>query len=154
MERSNWGRKPGQEHILAVRMTRSGWEEALSSAVLTAPDEATYADHDEWRRLFDKALVHVQWDPERSIRGASLGHRSIQVGLSRHVIRRYVDEWVVDIKDYTPMVRKMYELLQSGRAEKAGELLPEERPYPVADEIGKRLGVGGSDVAGRRLTTA
>ncbi len=37
MERSNWGRKSGQEHILAVRMTRKGWEEALSLAVLTHP---------------------------------------------------------------------------------------------------------------------
>ena len=30
MERSNWGRKVGQERILAVRITREGWEEALS----------------------------------------------------------------------------------------------------------------------------
>jgi hypothetical protein len=26
MHRSNWGRKSGQERILAVRMTRVGWE--------------------------------------------------------------------------------------------------------------------------------
>ena len=35
MERSNWARKPGQERVLAVRITREGWETALSQAVLT-----------------------------------------------------------------------------------------------------------------------
>jgi hypothetical protein len=30
MERSNWAQKAGQEHILAVRVLRSGWDEALS----------------------------------------------------------------------------------------------------------------------------
>src|ERR1043166_646592 len=44
MERSNWGRKPGQEHILAVRITREGWEEALSQAVLTSPEKSVYRD--------------------------------------------------------------------------------------------------------------
>jgi hypothetical protein len=32
MERSNWGRKPAQEYVRAVRITRAGWEEALSMA--------------------------------------------------------------------------------------------------------------------------
>ncbi|MEV4573969.1 DUF4291 family protein [Nonomuraea jabiensis] len=40
MHRSNWTRKPGQERVLAVRMTRQGWEEALSQAVLTTADPA------------------------------------------------------------------------------------------------------------------
>jgi hypothetical protein len=30
MERSNCGRKPGQEYILAVRITRAGWNETLA----------------------------------------------------------------------------------------------------------------------------
>lgn len=29
MERSNWGQKSGQEHILAVHIKRSGFDEAL-----------------------------------------------------------------------------------------------------------------------------
>ena len=58
-------------------------------------------------------------DPERTLRGAGLPYYSIQVGLSRHVIREYVDEWVAGIEDYTPRVRKIYDLLQSGQADKA-----------------------------------
>src|SRR5579862_2673190 len=84
MERSNWGQKSGQEYILAVRIKRSGWQEALSLGVLTHPEKALYKNADQWKTEFEKAVVHVQWDPERSIRGANLPYDSIQVGLSRH----------------------------------------------------------------------
>jgi hypothetical protein len=141
MERSNWGQKPGQEHILAVRITRSGWEEALSQAVLTHPDMAVYRDHDDWKQQFDGALVHIQWDPERSIRGAALDYKSIQIGLSRHIIEKYVNEWTVGINDYTPLVRKLYRLINSGGAVKAKALLPKERIYPLPPEIARRIGM-------------
>ncbi|MFJ4653316.1 DUF4291 family protein [Nocardia sp. NPDC088792] len=81
MHRSNWARKPGQERILAVRITREGWEEALVQAVLTSPERRVYSGAAQWRAMFKHAAVHVQWDPEYSIQGAKLDHRSIQVGL-------------------------------------------------------------------------
>ena len=34
--RSNWARSRGQERILAVRMTRTGWDAALGEGVLTS----------------------------------------------------------------------------------------------------------------------
>lgn len=139
MERSNWGQKSGQEFILGVRIKRSGWEEALSLAVLTHPEPSIHGSADAWRAQFDQALVHVQWDPERSIRGATLPYDSIQVGLSRHIIRRSVDKWVVAIQDFTPLVKKIHGLVKSGDADKAKKLLPRERVYPVKDEIGGRI---------------
>ena len=87
--------------------------------------------------------MHVQWDPERSLRGAGLPYYSIQVGLSRHVIREYVDDWVVRIEDDTPRVRKIYDLLQSGQADRARRQLPPERVYPVSAEVGRRLLIEG-----------
>ncbi|MDQ2800841.1 MAG: DUF4291 domain-containing protein, partial [Armatimonadota bacterium] len=108
MERSNWGQKTGQEHILAIRITRAGWEEALSQAVLTHPEKGVYRDPEDWRRQFEQAPVYVQWDPERSLRGESQNYKSIQVGLSRHIIERYVSEWITEIRDLTPLTRKLY----------------------------------------------
>jgi hypothetical protein len=143
MERSNWGRKSEQEYILAVRISRAGWEDALSKAVLTSPKKSVYRDYDDWRHQLDDALVHVQWDPERSIRGASLDYYSIQVGLSRQIISKYVDGWTIEIRDYTPTVRKMYALLHSGQVEKAKRHLPIERIYPIDEKIGKRIGMFG-----------
>jgi len=130
MERSNWGLKPNQERILAVRITRAGWEEALSLAVLTHPDLAVYGDYDTWRASMDKAQVHVQWDPERNLRGGKLEHRSIQVGLSRNIVERYVNEWTTNIADITPRVRKIHTLMQQGKADAAERLLPLEQVYP------------------------
>ncbi len=141
MERSNWGQKAGQEHVLAVRITRTGWEQALAMAVLTHPEKGIYRDEEDWRRQFEQAPVYVQWDPERALRGTPLDYKSIQVGLSRHVIEQYVKEWIVGIQDMTPLVRKMHTLIQSGQATKAKGFLPKERAYPVAEMIRKRLGM-------------
>jgi hypothetical protein len=141
MARSNWARKPGQETILAVRISREGWEEALALAELTHPDRRVYPSSDVWRQRFAKAVVHVQWDPERTLRGATQDARSIQVGLSRHVIDRYVDDWTVEIRDVTPLVRKIHRLLQDGREPQAKDLLPKERVYPVSSMIADRLGL-------------
>ncbi|MET9922704.1 DUF4291 domain-containing protein [Streptomyces sp. NPDC059605] len=129
MHRSNWAQKPGQERILAVRITREGWEEALSRAVLTTSDPAAVS----------RAPVHVQWDPERSLRGAALNHYSIQVGVGRGLIRTFAEEWVVGLTDVTPQVRKIAKLGQGGRATQAARLLPPERIYPVPPAVAKSL---------------
>ncbi|MFD0363637.1 DUF4291 domain-containing protein [Nocardia sp. GCM10030253] len=141
MARSDWGRKPGQEMVLAVRITRSGWEEALGSAELTHADKRVYRSTDEWRERFARALVRVQWDPEKTLRGATLDARSIQVGISRHVVGRYFDDWTVAIDDLTPTVRKIHRLLQDGQDHRAKDLLPRERTYPIGAELAHRLGI-------------
>jgi hypothetical protein len=121
MHRSNWARMPGQERVLAVRMTRQGWEEALSRAVLTTADPAAVA----------QAAVHVQWDPERSPRGAALNHYSVQVGIGRHLIRTFNDDWIVSLTDLTPRVRRAAALMRTGHAAQAQRLFPTERAYPL-----------------------
>lgn len=92
-----------------------------------------------WNAEFEKAPVHVQWDPERSIRGADVGINSIQVGLGRTVIERYVNDWVIEIRDMTPLVRKLHALVGAGQVANARKLLPPERIYPVEPNIAKRL---------------
>ena len=72
MHRSNWGLKSGQERVLAVRLKRSGWEKALSLAVHTTFVPGVFATPAEWAEQFAAAAVHLQWDPERSLRGAGL----------------------------------------------------------------------------------
>ena len=139
MHRSNWARKPGQKRILAVRVTRTGWEQALSQAVLTAPVPAIHGSTAAWNTAFGRADVHVQWDPERSLRGAALNHYSIQVGIGRALIRTYATDWVVGLTDLTPTVHKIDTLVRAGRAAKAERLLPSERPYPIAPAIAHNI---------------
>jgi hypothetical protein len=139
MERSNWGQKPQQEMILAVRIKRSGWEQALLSGVLTSYEPKVHRSLEDWQKQFASAVVHVQWDPERSLRGADVGYDSIQVGLSRHVIQDYVQNWIVGIEDYTPLVRKLHDLIRRGHSDKAAKLLPKEKPYPVSADVARKL---------------
>ncbi|MET9649998.1 MULTISPECIES: DUF4291 domain-containing protein [unclassified Streptomyces] len=133
MHRSNWARKPGQERVLAVRITREGWEEVLSRAVLTTADPAALA----------QAAVHVQWDPERSPRGAALNHYSIQVGIGRPLIRTFTDEWIVGLTDLTPQVRKASALIRTGHASKAHRWFPAERAYPMPQTLQDVVSPGG-----------
>jgi hypothetical protein len=139
MHRSNWARKSGQERILAVRLTRTGWEQALAQAMLTAPEPAIHGGDGAWTAAFDAASVHVQWDPERSLRGAALNHYSIQVGVGRALIRAYAEDWVVGLTDLTPTVHKIATLVRAGQTAKAQRLLPPERPYPLDANIARRI---------------
>ena len=139
MERCNWARKPGQERVLAVRITREEWETALSQAVLTSYERGVYVDREDWQRQIKHARVNVQWDPERTLSGASLDIRAIQVGLSRHVVPDYVEKWTTEIRDMTPQVRRIAELVKEGRRDRAAEMLPKERPYDLPAEIARRL---------------
>lgn len=141
MERSGWGTKSNQERILAVRITRAGWDLCLQEGVLTAFDSSIHGSADKWREEFQSAAVHVQWDPERSIHGKKLEHRAIQVGLSRSVIARYVNEWTREIKDLTQLTRKLRELRKAGKHSEAKRLLPPERVYKVDEQTGERLGL-------------
>ena len=142
MHRSNWGNKAGQERTLAVRMSRVGWDKALAMGVVTSYEPTVFRSPDDWSDQFRRATVHVQWDTERSLRGAALPMFSIQVGLSRHFIREFVDDWILGIDDLTPRVATIRTLLRSGQAEKARRHLPAERAYPVTPAIGRMLLVG------------
>lgn len=141
MERCGWASKPGQERVLAIRISRAGWEEALSQATLTTFEPALYGDFDAWRRSLEHAPVRVQWDPERDLRGRPQERRAIQVGISRDLIARYVNEWTLEIRDVTPLVRAVRRLLDDGRATDAQARLPRERLYPTPDTLARRLGM-------------
>lgn len=139
MHRSNWGFKSNQENILAVHIKRSAWKRALALGILTHPEKSVYPDSSRWEEEFKNAKVHIQWDTERSYRGAAQDNYSIQVGLSLQIIQEYVDEWIVKIEDITPTVRKLYNFIKSGNMKNFNKLLPKERVYEVSKELKKKL---------------
>ena len=141
MARSNWGHKSGQEHILAIRLKRSGWDRALSLGALTSFEAKVNGCQSKWQSQFEDAVVHVQWDPERTIHGKKLEHRSIQVGLGRQIIKEFTDEWILEIKDFTPLARKIRSLYLAGNKRRAKDQLPLELVYTIETDVGKRLGM-------------
>jgi hypothetical protein len=140
MYRCGWAEKPGQERVLAIEITRTGFEWALTHACLSHFDRARHDDRSEWSRKLKASPVRVQWDPERSLRLAPLPYRSLQVGLSGEAVYRYVDEWTVAVTDVTPSVREIRDLLHAGDERAAVDLLPSERPYPLPAEVSAVIG--------------
>ncbi|MFB7279009.1 DUF4291 domain-containing protein [Streptomyces hydrogenans] len=135
MYRCGWGTKEGQERVLAVEITREGFEWALRHACLSHYERGVHADHDVWREELKRAPARVQWDPERDLSLQPLPHRSLQLGLTGEAARRYADEWIVAITDVTESAHRIHTHVREGDLDAARRLLPDERPYPVRDEI-------------------
>ncbi|MBZ9596541.1 DUF4291 domain-containing protein [Streptomyces erythrochromogenes] len=134
MYRCGWATKADQETVLAVEITREGFDRALRDACLSHYEAGVHADRAAWRESLRGAPARVQWDPERDLHLNPLPYRSLQLGLSGPASRAYADEWTVSIRDVTPLAREVHGLLRSGAQgaeEAARALLPVETPYPA-----------------------
>lgn len=140
MYRSGWATKPGQEHVLAIRMSRTGFEWALTHSCLSHFEEGTYESHEQWAARRDATPVRIQWDPERSLTLQPLSYRSLQVGLSGEAARRYVNEWITNITDITKQVHQIHHLVEANNHPEALAMLPTEHPYPLPSPIATIIG--------------
>ncbi|MEV6328466.1 DUF4291 domain-containing protein [Streptomyces sp. NPDC051909] len=139
MYRCGWGLKEGQEVVLAVEISREGFEWALRNAALSHYVRGFHADRAAWQRELRGAPARVQWDPERDLHLRPLEYRSLQLGLAGEASRRYADEWTVGIRDVTPLAREIHALVRERRLAEAERLLPAERPYAVPDGLLDRV---------------
>jgi len=140
MHRCGWATKPGQERVLAIEVTRDGFEWALAHSCLSHFECATHDSPVAWEVMRDASPVRVQWDPDRSLAGERLARRAIQVGLSGEAVHRYCDEWIRSITDITATVHEAGELVTAGRVADAGGELPAERAYPLSPALARRIG--------------
>ena len=127
MYRSGWATKPNQEHILAIKITREGFEWALKNACLSHFDPIVHCSEDEWKKQLQNAPVRIQWDPERDIQMNKLDFRSIQIGLSGIAVQKYVGEWIREINDVTELAHSIKSALEKGQ--NILDRLPNERSY-------------------------
>ncbi|MFI0963289.1 DUF4291 domain-containing protein [Streptomyces sp. NPDC021080] len=135
MYRSGWGTKEGQETVLAVEITRDGFDWALRHACLSHYVRGLHPDRSAWQRDLKRAPARVQWDPERDLHLQPLPHRSLQLGLSGEASARYADEWIVSINDVTPLAHEIHALVKDGERDSATRLLPQEQEYPAGAEL-------------------
>ncbi|MFJ5268977.1 DUF4291 domain-containing protein [Streptomyces sp. NPDC088358] len=135
MYRCGWGSKEGQETVLAVEITREGFEWALRHACLSHYARGLHENQAAWKRELKRAPARVQWDPERDLRLRPLPYRSLQLGLSGEAARRYADEWTIAIRDVTPLAHEVHALVSGGDLDSAARLLPPESFYTGQDEL-------------------
>ncbi|MPV71777.1 DUF4291 domain-containing protein [Burkholderia sp. BE17] len=128
MYRSGWGLKDsGQTRILAIDISRQGFEWALAHSCPSHPEDSM--NREDWLRLKEGAPVRVQWDPERDLSLQPLTHRAIQIGLSKQAVDLYVHEWIQRVTDVTPLAHSLHSLVLQGDLESARALLPIEIAY-------------------------
>ncbi|MFC9438187.1 DUF4291 domain-containing protein [Nocardia sp. NPDC057030] len=142
MYRCGWATKPGQERVLAVSITRSGFEWALWQSCLSHYVPEMYSDRQAWMDRLRVSPVRIQWDPERDLHHRPLAHRSLQVGLGGPAVGLYVDRWVTGIRDITAEAQRIGRLVAEGKLDAAARALPVERPYPLTTEIAGVIGAG------------
>ncbi|WP_161308011.1 DUF4291 domain-containing protein [Streptomyces sp. SID3212] len=139
MYRCGWGLKEGQETVLAVEISRDGFDWALRHACLSHYTRGVHADQASWKRELKRAPARVQWDPERDLRLSALPYRSLQLGLSGDAARKYADEWTVAVTDVTPLAHRVHEHVRAGELDAAASLLPAETPYPYERSVAAEL---------------
>lgn len=136
--RSGWAAKQNQERVLAIEITREGFEWALENSCLShwdAKGKDTPLDKEQWQRKLHASPVRVQWDPERDFHFKPLHYRSIQIGLGPEAVKLYADEWIVSIVDATELMHDIDGHVQKGNIEAAEGLLPVEEVYPLPEKL-------------------
>jgi hypothetical protein len=139
MYRAGWGLKDaGQKRILAIDVTREGFEWALSHSCSSHADQTETREYLEGKR--DSSPVRIQWDPERDIYLRPLDYRSIQIGLSKEAIDLYATQWIRRITDVSALALAAYRLVQEQKLDEAVSMLPREKPYLLNASLADRVG--------------
>lgn len=88
--------------------------------------------------------VRVQWDPERKPNLGECPYRSIQIGISGVLGKRWVEEWIDGIEDVTERALELKKAVE-GNPQVAVEdlvkkgLMPLERVYEIPEELRRTL---------------
>ncbi|MBU2706111.1 DUF4291 domain-containing protein [Zooshikella marina] len=139
MYRSGWGKKDsGQNRILAIDISREGFEWALTHSLLS-DQTINHKDRSEWLHLKEVTPVRIQWDPERDLHLQPLEYRAIQIGLSKKAVQLYVNEWIQSITDVTDLASEIHQLVNKNHLLEAQQKLPTEHSYPVSKTLEQHL---------------
>jgi hypothetical protein len=139
MYRCGFARKAGQEIVLGIDITRTGFEWALEHAVLSHYEPSIHSSDAGWRNSLADAPVRVQWDPERDWRLNLIKDvRAIQIGLAGEAVTRYVNEWIVRLENVTSVAHRIAHALNGGLVP---DDLPDklEQPYPLSPALRLKL---------------
>lgn len=139
MYRSDWGRSPNQEVVLAVRLRRTFFDSLLAQAVPSSFDAAAFPERRAWEAAVHGSDVRLQWDPDHAPSGQRCARRAIQLGLRRGALSAYSRSELVEIIDISEFVAEQ----RGNVAGKASHLLtPVERVYLPRDRpLQVRLGL-------------
>lgn len=140
MYRSGWGAKPNQERILALKITKEGFNEILANAVSSSFDPSLYESKESWKRELEQSEIRLQWDPDHNPIGDKLERKAIQLGIKGKMLHQFNDSWIKKIEDITHFVQQQQNNIGS---DFEGLEVPFERvlSFNEHQEIIKRIGL-------------
>jgi hypothetical protein len=128
---SGWAKKQDQENVLAIKMSRKGFDEILRFAVMTTFYKDIYGDNATWKRELEHSNIQLQWEPYHDLYGSKTDRKAVKIGLSGDMLQRFNNEWIQEIQNITPFVREQQELVKADKINKVR--LPRERAYAPND---------------------
>jgi hypothetical protein len=133
MYRSGWATKPNQEKILAIRITLKGFEEILSKSIVSSKNDVEELNGKKSANRTDE--VRLQWDPDHNPDGSkvSTGRRAIQLGLRNDMLKKFCDEFILNIYDVTDFVIEQ-RVKSIDTKDFSTLLLPVENVFMIKDE--------------------
>jgi Domain of unknown function (DUF4291) len=114
MYRSGWGRKEGQETILALRLSRRFFESLLERAVPSTYNPELFSTSAAWKAAVEVSDVRLQWDPDHSPSGARLERKAIQLGLRGAILKAYGSKEILEVIDLTDFVASQWAHVKDG----------------------------------------
>ena len=120
----------GQRRILAIDISREGFEWALARSCPSHPKPSM--SYQDWTNLKNASPVRVQWDPERDLHLQPLSYRAIQIGVSGEAVPLFVNQWIRGITDTTELAHAIHRLVKDNKLDQAQALLPVECPYELS----------------------
>ena len=127
MYRNGWGRKEGQEVVLAIHLKREAFQTYLENAVHSSFKPELYDTYEAWQQKVKSSNVRLQWDPDHDPYGAKLERRAIQIGIRNQFIRSYAKDDILEIEDISEFVAEQYEYVKAKQLDKLE--IPAERPF-------------------------
>ena len=99
----------------------------MRNSVLSSFREVSDLSKEKWKEKLENSEVRCQWDPDRNIYGNPIGRRAIQLGIKGEMVKKYTNDWIVNITDITDKVIEMRNSIQNGTFSES--MLPQEKKY-------------------------
>lgn len=114
MYRSGWASKINQERILAIKMSKAGFESLLVQGAYSSFQPDYYGTMENWQAALGNSEVRIQWDPDHNPYGEKLARRAIQIGMKGRSLEQFNEEFIQEIQDISEFVHQQRDKIKNG----------------------------------------
>ncbi|MEQ1570416.1 MAG: DUF4291 family protein [Myxococcota bacterium] len=133
LARNGWATRPGRERILAVHVSRGGFDALLRQAVHASFEPELYPSRSGWLLATRYANVTVAWHADVDPTGSDLPRQTVRFGVRDAALRELTSKWVVGVDDWTAWV------VEHRDRATAATPVPAVARYPMSDDARARL---------------